>query len=523
MRRLKRHILLLLLPLALLLSVGAQAAADPAYDTSAAAYAVHAEEAPLLPRALVYEGQFADVDPSSWYYAYAVSGYEYGLFNGRGDGFAPDADITVAELLTLSARLRAVYEESDIPAAAEDEAWYAPYVGYLDARELLPSGLDDPDAPATRAQLAGIFALSLPEDCYHDSNARLVTDAYASGQYIADVGEYTPYQPQILWMYRQGLLAGMDDSGSYWPDRTTTRAEVAAVVTRIVDPSARLALDWEVVAPYSAAGRTLASLTEAPDEVPEALNYYDDDVVDALVRQMLAAGENELTVNYRGSYTQSDVASLARRFVNRVKTYCEQMYNSVSVTANNRKGSATLIFSSTACDDTAERLVKEQYPALSTPDKSEKIRALSAEMLAQYREETMAKAIEIHDMLWETGQLSPEMSQTEIARVYYTWLCDNCEYDNSAVTDDSSLSHLAHSALLDGTAVCDGYTGAYNLFLKLEGIGCSALPNDTHIWTVATLDGTECHIDVTWGDQAGRVDMRYFAMTEEESYRAHPW
>ena len=76
---------------------------------------------------------------------------------------------------------------------------------------------------------------------------------------------------------------------------------------------------------------------------------------------------------------------------------------------------------------------------------------------------------------------------------------------------------------MGGLAVCDGYTGAYNLLLKLEGIECTSLFNNSHIWTLATLDGTQYHIDVTWGDQYGRTNLRYFGMSEEQSYQCHPW
>ena len=72
-------------------------------------------------------------------------------------------------------------------------------------------------------------------------------------------------------------------------------------------------------------------------------------------------------------------------------------------------------------------------------------------------------------------------------------------------------------------AVCDGYTGAYNLLLRLEGIDCTAQFNTDHIWTVATLDGTRYHIDTTWGDQGTRVDMSFFAMSEAASRAKHAW
>ena len=71
--------------------------------------------------------------------------------------------------------------------------------------------------------------------------------------------------------------------------------------------------------------------------------------------------------------------------------------------------------------------------------------------------------------------------------------------------------------------MCDGYTGAYNLLLKLEGIDCTTLSNSSHIWTVATLDGTEYHIDTTWGDSSRTINYNYFAMTEAQSRAEHPW
>ena len=500
MKNLTHRIFALLLPLALLLSVSAQAVVGAEFDDAPDIMHImdlDVESGALLPRTRVYEEQFPDVSPDNWYYAYAAASYEYGLIGGRDNGFAPDADITVAELLTLSARIRAAYEGDPIEPVTGDRPWYMPYVVYLYDRNLLDVSIleTDYDTPATRAQLASIFARSLPEDCFDGINAPLVIDAYVSGGYISDVDEYTPYQPQILWLYQQGLLAGMDDSGSYWPDKPTSRAETAAVVTRMVDPSLRITLDWAVFPPWSAAGTTLASLISASDDAPAAPAYNDADGIDAAVRRMLAADEHSVALRYPYALTRSDAAALANAFTARVKSYCEQMYNSV-LCRTFSNGAAVLTFSATACTD---------------------------DELAQYRDETMAKAIEVHDMLWETGQLTKNMSEYEIARVYFLWLCDHCEYDYTGASDDYSLSHIAYNALIHGKAVCDGYTGAYNLFLKLEGIDCYALPNDTHIWTVAVLDGTEYHIDATWGDQSGRIDLRFFGMTAAQSYQEHAW
>ncbi len=495
MKQFHRRLLALLLPLALLLSTAAYAAGENGNETSGLYRSEEETSRPILTRVREYAYQFNDVPPDSWYYAYVVSGYESGLFEGRGDGFAPDGMIKVSELLTLSARLHAAYAGEDAPAPAAGAEWYMPYVEYLDARGLLDRTINAYDVSATRAQLAAIFALSLPEDCFGGINDELVTDAYAAGKYITDVDEHTPYQAQILWMYRQGLLAGMDDSGSFWPERTTTRAETSALVMRMAEPELRLTLAWELLPDWSASKMTLASLIDGPARLRTTAPDFDDkDAIDELVRDMLASNRNTIELCYSGPITQSGAQTLANVFMDCTKSYCEQMYNSVECQHYLNSGDTILIFSATAC---------------------------KGEQLARYRSETMQKAIEVHDMLWSQGLLTKDMSQTEIARVYFEWLCKNCEYDDNAANNDYSVSHLAYNALVNGKAVCDGYTGAYNLFLKMEGIDCYALPNRTHIWTVALLDNVECHLDVTWGDQVDYVDWSYFAMTPERSMQEH--
>ena len=451
----------------------------------------------IFPRVRSYDGRFADVAADSWYYPYVAAGYDYALFNGRGAHlFDPDAAVTVGELAALSARIRA---ESEGEKIADTRPWsVAPYVAYLRQR----GAFDESLAPhlaeqATRTQLAALFAAALPAGCCDDRNALLITDAYASGDFISDVDEYTPYQPQILWMYRQGLLVGTDGNGRFCPAQTVNRAEAAAVAVRAVEPALRLTPGWSVTPRWSAAGTTLRDLVPMPDHVTCAPAYDDEAAIDALVRRMLALDSHTITLRYPTALSQRDAQIIADRFSACVKRYCEQMYNHITVTRYFNSGRATLTFSASGCTNSE---------------------------LSRYRKAAMSRAVEIHDMLWETGQLTETMRQHEIALVYYLWLCDHCVYDYDALENDDSLSHIAYSALLNGKAVCDGYTGAYNLFLKLEGIDCRAVYNDEHIWTVATLDGTTCHIDVTWGDRADRqASLAYFAMTPEVSRQLHPW
>ena len=459
---------LLVAALALALSISAFAySEEPAQDTAAPAQEKTTSEdsAPFV-LLRVYEGQFADVKDGDWFAPSVVSAYEYGVLNGRGESsFAPSGNVTIAELLTIAARLRAIYttgSDAVIPAAKENEAWYAPYVSYLKSQNLLDNSFEGFYLlPASRAQMAGIFAFAVPEEWYTEPNASLVNSAYASREYITDVTDKTPYRSEIL--------------------------------TRVIKPETRLTLTWTVAPYHSVKNATLASLVKAPASTSLPTSAKDTAAIDGLVRNMLARGEHTITLNYSKALTTATASALTQAFTSCVKTYCEQMYNAVSCRSYST-GKVVLTFSSTACTD---------------------------KTLESYRAKALAAAIKVHDSLWESGTLSYDMSQYEIARTYFQWLCDHCRYDNAAA--DDSASHLAYGALVSGHAVCDGYTGAYNLLLKLEGIECTSLFNDSHIWTLATLDGTQYHIDVTWGDQYGRTDLRYFGMSEEQSYQCHPW
>lgn len=471
----------------------------PAVPELASTISSPADSAAPFSRTRTYASAFDDVPKNSWYADAAAAAYEYGLMEGRGNRqFAPEDSVTVSELLTLSARLRSIYEHGDAAvdfARSTDMAnWFDPYLSYLEKKGLLPVTLGNYDTPATRAQMASIFSVSLPEEWYDDRNAELVTDAYISRDFITDVDDYTPYQTQILWMYKQGLLVGMDASGSFRPYNHVTRAEIAALLTRLVKPETRLTPDWTVLTYHSAVGTALSDLAEAPTQTNPAPDPTNTAAVDAAVRQMIASGQNTVTLSYPHTLSAADATALVQAFTPCVKAYCEQMYNSVTCKAYS-SGRAYLTFSSTTCSDT---------------------------QLSLYRERAMDRAIAVHDMLWESGALCYGMSEYEIAQVYYIWLCENCRYDTGAVTE-ASLSHTAYNALVNGVAVCDGYTGAYNLLLKLEGIPCYALFNTSHIWTVAYLDGIEYHIDTTWGDQLGRIDMSCFGMTAVQSRTKHAW
>ena len=477
----KKRVPALVLALALALTVPAWAAQDTPDN---------------FVRSKTYAGQFSDLTPESTFYDNVAALYAYGLSVGKADGtFGLRDQLTVGQVVIFAGRIRSLYRTGDAEAgpgayAAENEAAALRYLRYLQAEGVIGTELDESlSTPATRAQVAHVLALTLPSDTLPLMNDAAVTQGYASRRYITDVTEYTSYYQEILYLYRTGLSQGSGESAVFSPNATITRGALAAMLTRLVDPNLRITLDWDTGSSYpSAAGTTLASLVGSGTYIATPANR---DELEQSVRYMLASGKNTLALQYDG-LTAIRARQVMEEALAIVKTYCEQCYNTVSCTYTT-DGALTLTFSA----------------------------ASAGENLSSYRAQAMAAAIAVHDQLWKEGIINARMTQREKARAYYTWICDNCVYDYSAT--DTSLSHIAYNLFVNGAAVCDGYTGAYNMLLKLEGISCTALSNAEHIWTVAVLDGTQVHIDTTWGDSGSVINYDYFAMTPTQSWNVHPW
>lgn len=476
----KRHILSLLLA-ALLLAGAPSPAALAAGDV-------------FVP-VRTYEGQFADVNAGDWYYDNVKALYELGLTNGqdRADRFDPEGELTLAEILTMAARLRSLYEMGDSeagPAAYAGGRWYAPYVSYLQDRAVIGTEFEGSyERPATRAEMARILTRTLPEELFAPLNQEVVDSGYARGIYITDVTDATPYRQEILLLYQWGILGGTDRTGSFLPDENIPRCQAAAMVTRLAYSELRIRLDWDIPPAYSSRGTTMADLVQSdgtfyPAPAPDAASEIETDV-----RYMLSRGERRILLHYPPDSLSSElVEDLTQAFLSAARLYVEQTYNNILCSYSVRSGVVSINFSSSL---------------------------YGMDEIDRYREDTMEYAITVHDKLWADGAVTSDMSDYDKARVYYTWICGHCRYDFAAA--DTSMSHSGYRAFAEGLAVCDGYTAAYNLLLRLEGIPCVTASTADHIWTVAELDGKTVHIDTTWGDRSGSVAYQYFAMTEAES------
>lgn len=180
---------------------------------------------------------FTDV-PDDWSYPYILSCYELGLMSGQGGGlFVPGGTVSVAEAVTVAARVHNLWNGGN-GVLPESVPWYGSAVEYSVTYGLLTQGqFTDFSASATRAQLAGLLAKALPA-----ADLAAINEVSA----LPDVTEETPYAESILALYQAGVLTGSDMYGTFSPEASITRAELAAILCRLVRPEMRQHLTlWE--------------------------------------------------------------------------------------------------------------------------------------------------------------------------------------------------------------------------------------------------------------------------------------
>ena len=94
----------------------------------------------------------------------------------------------------------------------------------------------------------------------------------------------------------------------------------------------------------------------------------------------------------------------------------------------------------------------------------------------------------------------------EIELYLNDWFTENCSYNT-----DGGNKHSAYGALINGEAVCDGYSHAFQLLCNRLGVTCTVVEGtsefnsdaeDGHMWNCVKLGESWYHIDVTWNDSS---------------------
>lgn len=115
-------------------------------------------------------------------------------------------------------------------------------------------------------------------------------------------------------------------------------------------------------------------------------------------------------------------------------------------------------------------------------------------------------------------------------RLFHDYVVENAEYDTERaelieqhLDDSNSLyeSHIAYGPLLQGYAICGGYSDAMALFLDRIGVINYKIATDNHIWNLVKINDKWYHLDLTWDDPVlsngeNIIMHNFFMITTEE-------
>lgn len=126
------------------------------------------------------------------------------------------------------------------------------------------------------------------------------------------------------------------------------------------------------------------------------------------------------------------------------------------------------------------------------------------------------------------SKMGANMTDLQKALALHEWLVLHCRYDE---TLKRKYAYSEYGAIVEGFAVCQGYTLAYNDLLTRVGIEAEyvagwldRLDGDggRHAWSRVTIDGKKYFVDITADDMTpdtkGRVTHGFFMVSDKELY-----
>jgi hypothetical protein len=181
-----------------------------------------------------YDNRFTDLPLGSWYKPYAISAYTYELMQGTdAKHFSPSGVMSRAEAAAVAVRLYARSYSAELDESTKTEPWYQVYSDYAQAYHILPADFSVDTSPISRKDFAYMINAALT-----DSDKKPKNDVPEGS--IPDVDPDAYYHDAAYQLYQAGILTGSDDQNTFNPDRTLTRAETAAILSRAAVPSLRV-------------------------------------------------------------------------------------------------------------------------------------------------------------------------------------------------------------------------------------------------------------------------------------------
>lgn len=127
------------------------------------------------------------------------------------------------------------------------------------------------------------------------------------------------------------------------------------------------------------------------------------------------------------------------------------------------------------------------------------------------------------------------MSELEAVLAAHDYIVTHVTYDTeelSLLGGHAEDSVSPYGALIDGKAICSGYTTSFQLFMDMLGIESMIVSGEAldeeHAWNMVCIDEKWYHVDCTWDDYVPDYDGRppmhlYFLVTDSLMKIQHIW
>ena len=232
---------------------------------------------------------FSDVPSDAWYRSDVDDVQKYGIIQGVGDNrFSPNGTLTLAEAITMATRAYAWENKISIPEGGSP--WYQVYLDSADANRIClygEFGTNYTD-PCDRQTMAKLFYRVIPSETRNTINTvKTIPD-------VPDTADNAP----IYSLYAMGILTGSDSRGTFDPNRTITRAETAAILNRVLEPSKRKKITIQPAVSSSDAykeflqSKGYRSVTDAWDNPP--MSYCKIDVNKDGIQELFLFGPDAI-------------------------------------------------------------------------------------------------------------------------------------------------------------------------------------------------------------------------------------
>ena len=179
-----------------------------------------------------WENPFRDVKKRDWFYFSVKFAYDFGLMKGTAEmEFAPDSYVTRAMFVMIIYRMEKEPQAGDSAFMdVEVNGYYGKAVAWANANGIVSGVSKDrfaPNDPITREQMATILYRYANYKGYDtESNGNT---AYTDSSFISGYARNA-----VSWAAANLLMKGNAD-GSFSPNENTTRAQAAAVFSRMLE------------------------------------------------------------------------------------------------------------------------------------------------------------------------------------------------------------------------------------------------------------------------------------------------